>query len=329
MRLFSSIVVALACAGCAGAGPASEVGGKPVVGKTGNVDSVCQQYTRRLCVELGPSSESCRSVLGVVALLPNTACAAGLDAFDTTLERIAELRKDCEEVAEGICSALGEDGQACKAIRGDLPDIPPGHCGALLHDQERLIAMLRARQASSGPLNDERWAEITADSAPSFGPHDAAVVIVEFSDFQCPYCGEAAQTVQRIKKDYGTRVRLVFRQFPLSFHPHAQVAAQAALAAYDQGKFWEFHDLLFAHQDALEKDALLGYARQLGMDIEAFESAASGTSSASRVAEDLRLGEAVHVQGTPTMFINKQRIENAIDYEGVSQAIEAALAPAP
>ena len=295
----------------------------------GHDDGLCNDYARRLCIELGPHSETCQGILGVVALFPSTACAAGLEAIDTTIERIAELHKACETLAENVCHELGPDGQACLAIKGQLADIPPGQCKALLRDQERLIAILRERQADSGPLSDERWQELVGGSAPSLGPADAAVVLVEFSDFQCPYCGQAAETIHRIEQEYGTRIRLVFRQFPLSFHPYAQGAAQAALAAHAQGKFWEFHDLLFAHQDALGKDALLQYAGQTGLNIKDFEAASASEATTARVAEDVRLGEGVHVQGTPTMFINKQRIENAVDYESVSQAIEQVLGSAP
>ena len=318
------MTIAFACMGCAGTQPAS----KPVetaAAAPSRDNGVCDDYADRLCKELGPRTEACQAVLGVVALFPSTACVAGIEAFDTTQHRIAELRNDCDAVAERICSELGQDSQACAAVRGDLPDIPPGQCHALLKDQDRLVAMLQAREAASGPLSDDQWKALTAASAPSFGPPDAAVVLVEFSDFQCPYCGQAAETTQRIKKQYGDRVRFVFRQFPLSFHPLAAGAAQAALAAHEQGKFWEFHDLLFAHQDALANDALLGYAHQLGLDMKSFEAASTSDAIVARVAEDQRLGEGVHVQGTPTLFIDKQRIDNAIDFEGVSQAIEQAL----
>lgn len=324
MRVVRALAIVMIFTSCVGT-QSPVVEGEASVAGSGTLDSLCDDYARRLCTELGPRSESCRGVLGVVALLPSAACAAGLEAFDSTIERIAELRKACETLAANICGELGPDGQACLAIKGDLADIAPGQCKALLRDQERLIAMLRERQAASGSVTDERWQELIGGSAPSFGPPDAAVVIVEFSDFQCPYCEQAAATMHRIKEEYGTRIRFVFRQFPLSFHPHAMGAAQAALAAQEQGKFWEFHNLLFAHQDALGKEALLDYAGQVGLNIKAFEAASNSEATAARVAEDLRLGEGARVQGTPTMYINKRRIENAVDYESVSQAVEQVL----
>jgi protein-disulfide isomerase len=285
----------------------------------------CVDYAQRLCTELGPRTESCRAVVGIVALMSPHACEVGLAEFDTTLERIAELRKACETVANNICKELGKESEGCRAILQNLPEIPPGHCAALLHDQSQLIAALRQRQALDAPLSDERWQALLAGEPPGFGVAGAKVAVVEFSDFQCPYCAQAAATVQRLKQDYGSRIRFVFRHFPLPFHPNARAAAQAAIAAQDQGKFWEYHDLLFGNQDALSSDALLAYARKLGLDLDAFRTAAQGESSAHRVADDLRLGESVQIQGTPTLFIDKKRIEDPMDYEKVSKIVEEAL----
>jgi protein-disulfide isomerase len=268
-------------------------------------------------------------VVGVVAVMPARACSAGLAEFATTEGRIAELRKACVAVAERVCTELGQDNAACKAIKNDLPDIPPGHCAALLRDQDQLIAALRQREAMAGPIDDARWGALSAGKPPGFGAADARVVVVQFSDFQCPFCAEAAETARRLKADYATRIRFVFRQFPLAFHPDARGAARASLAAHDQGKFWEYHDLLFAHQDKLGREGLIEHARRAGLDVAAFSSALDGGSTAERVDEDLKLGQTVHVQGTPTMFINKDRVADPLDYDAVSRAVDEALAAAP
>jgi protein-disulfide isomerase len=286
----------------------------------------CAEYAQRICIELGTRTEACRGALGVVALMSPRACSAGVEDFDTTRTRIADLRKACETVAENVCNALGQDSESCKAIRQNLPDIPPGHCLALLHDQTQLVAALQQREAMNGPLSDEQWQALTAGHPPGFGAADARVVVVEFTDFQCPFCAQAAETMRRLKQDYATRIRVVVRQFPLSFHPNARNAAQAALAASDQGKFWEYHDLLFSHQDALGTDALVGYAQTLGLNPQAFSAAIGSESVKQRVADDLQLGESVQVQGTPTMFIDKKRVDNPIDYDAVSQTIDSELA---
>jgi predicted DsbA family dithiol-disulfide isomerase len=319
VRVISLLALVASCASTQ-----QEPAGQAKAVAAGSSDA-CGQYAQRLCTELGPRTESCRAVLGVVSLLPPRACEAGLSEFDTTLTRIAGLRKACQSVADKVCAELGADSEGCQAIRQNLPDIPPGHCAALLRDGDQLVTALRQRQALSGPVSDEHWKALIGGQPASFGAPEARVVVVEFSDFQCPYCAQAAETVRRIKQSYGERIRFVFRNFPLPFHANAQAAAQAALAAQGQGKFWEYHDLLFGNQGALGAEDLLGYARQLGLDLEAFRSAAQGAAIAQRVAEDVKLGESVQVQGTPTMFVDKKRIDDPTDYAAVSRAIDQAL----
>jgi protein-disulfide isomerase len=285
----------------------------------------CSHYAQRLCTELGTRSDSCRAVLAVLPLMSARACQAGIDDFDATLSRIAELRKICEQVADAVCAELGADSEGCRAIRQNLPQIPPGHCAALRRDQDQLLAALRQRQALNGPVSDERWAALLAGQPATFGAPAAKVVVVEFSDFQCPYCAQAASTVHRLRESYESRIHFVFRHFPLSFHPDARPAAQAALAAQAQGKFWEYHDLLFGHQGELGADALLDYARKLGLDLDAFRAASQSAATATRIADDVKLGESVQVQGTPTLFVDKQRIDDPLDYDVVARAVDQAL----
>ena len=282
-----------------------------------------------MCVELGTRTDACRSALGVVAVLPDSACAAGMADFETTQGRIAELRKACEAVVDRVCRELGPESESCAAIRGDLPQIPPGHCAALARDQDRLISVLRQREAMSAPLDDAKWKSLAAGTPPGFGAADAKVMVVAFSDFQCPFCAQAAETIHKLKENYAGRIRFVFRQFPLEFHADARGAAQASLAAHDQGKFWEFHDQLFAHQDALGATALVEHARAAGLDLNAFNAASAATSTAQRVKEDLELGASVHVQGTPTLFVDRRRVPDPLDYESVAEAIDEALAAKP
>jgi protein-disulfide isomerase len=325
MRNSSLVGLALCAVVACGCSSAPKTGAVSSGKEAAATTTACDDYAERLCKELGPRTDGCRSVLGTVTLLSSRACEAGLADFDTTLQHIAALRKACEAVAANICAELGRESEGCRAIQQNLPEIPPGHCAALLRDQSQLIAALRQREALSGPLSDERWQALLAGEPAGFGTADAAVAVVEFSDFQCPYCAQAAATVHRLKQDYEGRIRFVFRHFPLPFHPNAQAAAQAALAAQEQGKFWEYHDLLFGNQDALGPEALLAYARKAGLDLDAFRAASSGESTAARVASDLRLGESVQVQGTPTLFINKQRVDNPMDYDKVAQLVDQAL----
>jgi protein-disulfide isomerase len=144
------------------------------------------------------------------------------------------------------------------------------------------------------------------------GPDDAPVTLVEYGDYECPYCGMAAPIVKRAQQDIGSRLRFIFRNFPLAeAHPHARLAAQAAEAAGAQGKFWEMHDTLFEHQDALEAEDLVGYAKSLGLDAAQFARELEAGTYEKRVRDDFRSGVRSGVNGTPTFFVNGSRYDGS------------------
>lgn len=286
----------------------------------------CDRYTQRLCDSLGDKTEPCRALRSVREWLPDSACLAGLTDIDTSLARIADLRKDCEALTTRLCSALGEQSVTCEEIKSDLPEVPPGQCRTLLQHYPELLAQLQEREARAQPLADEQWLALQQGSPPAFGPTDAKVTIVEFSDFQCPYCAQASETVKRIRETYGDKVRFVFRQFPLSFHKHAHGAAEAALAAHAQGKFWPYHDRLFEHQDQLDRKDLETYASELGLDVAAFKKGLDDGTFDGQIDADIALAREANVDGTPTMFINKRRAPNPTEFDAVAPLIDAALA---
>ncbi len=142
------------------------------------------------------------------------------------------------------------------------------------------------------------------------GPEDAAVTLVEYGDFQCPHCGRAYPIVKAVQKTMGRQMRFVYRHFPISEdHENAIPAAEASEAAAAQGKFWEMHDLLFEHQDALDEDSLAGYARELGLDVERFTQEMHDHTYGERVKEDFSSGLRSGANGTPTFFINGERYD--------------------
>jgi Na+/H+ antiporter NhaA len=158
------------------------------------------------------------------------------------------------------------------------------------------------------------------------GPVEAPVTVVEYGDFECPYCGQAEPVVRELLRDFGD-VTYVWRHLPLNdVHPNAQQAAEAAEAATEQGAFWEMHDLLLDHQEALGFDDLLGYAEQLGLDVERFEEDLRTRVGARRVAEDVDSADLSGVSGTPTFFINGIRHYGAYDIATLSGAVKAARA---
>jgi protein-disulfide isomerase len=144
------------------------------------------------------------------------------------------------------------------------------------------------------------------------GPGDAPVTLVEYGDYECPYCGMAYPIVKAVQRKLGSQLRFVFRNFPLAeIHPHARHAAQAAEAAAAQGKFWEMHDMLFEHQHALDDEDLIAYARSLGLDAERVARELEAGTYAKRVRDDFRNGVRSGVNGTPTFFVNGERYEGS------------------
>jgi protein-disulfide isomerase len=157
------------------------------------------------------------------------------------------------------------------------------------------------------------------------GPADAPVTLVEYGDYECPYCGKAYPVVKEIQERLGDRLRFVFRNFPLNtIHEHAGVAAQAAEAAGAQGKFWPMHDILYEHQEDLADADLHQYALKVGLEIYQFDSDLSSERFAKRVREDFRGGVRSGVNGTPTFFINGVRYNGEHTLEGMLPALEAA-----
>ncbi|MGZ4250561.1 MAG: Na+/H+ antiporter NhaA, partial [Solirubrobacteraceae bacterium] len=160
------------------------------------------------------------------------------------------------------------------------------------------------------------------------GPLDAPLTLVEYGDYECPYCGQAEQVVRELLRDFGD-LRYVWRHLPLNdVHPHAQLAAEAAEAAGAQGKFWEMHDLLLSRQDALTLSELLRYADELGLDSERFRAYLRKRKRAGRVAEDVESADRSGVTGTPSFFINGRRHYDAYDVDTLSAAVRAARARA-
>jgi protein-disulfide isomerase len=191
--------------------------------------------------------------------------------------------------------------------------------------QQALISSLREKYEVSSFLEPMRT-EVAAGDGPSQGPADAPVTIVEFSDFQCPFCSRVIPTLERVTEEYGEKVRLVFRQFPLHrIHPDAQKAAEASFCADDQGKFWEMHDAMFADQGGLAVDKLKEKAGALELDEAAFAECLDSDKYADRVDADLQAGTAAGVSGTPALFINGRFLSGAQPFDEIAKVIDDEL----
>ena len=184
-----------------------------------------------------------------------------------------------------------------------------------------------AAAPSAPPPADEKIYKVDAGDAASKGPRTAPVQIVEFSDFQCPYCGRVVPTVKQIEETYGNKVRFSFRNYPLPFHQHAELAAEAALAAKAQGKFWEMHDKLFANQQALDRASLERYAAELGLDVARFKADLDSGKLKDEISKDTLYVNGITGGGmsTPTFFINGHRITGAVPFESFAQVIDREL----
>jgi len=168
---------------------------------------------------------------------------------------------------------------------------------------------------------------VDVEGEPARGSAEAPVTIVEFSDFECPFCSRVVPTLDQIQEHYGDRVRLVFKQFPLrGIHPNAQKAAEASLCAEEQGKFWELHDAMFADQRNLAVPALKAKAAELGLDGAEFAECLDSDRYQAAVEEDLQQGSAIGISGTPAMVINGRLISGAVPYEDIARVVDEELA---
>jgi protein-disulfide isomerase len=168
--------------------------------------------------------------------------------------------------------------------------------------------------------------QIPVAGAPSVGPANAKITIVEFSDFQCPYCAQAIGEINALLKAYPTKIKLIFKQFPLETHPQADLAAAAAIAAHKQGKFWPMHDAMFAHRDNLSRKNILLLAKEIGLNVDQFESDIDSTEVRETVVRDVQDGDRAHVEGTPTLFIGGQRYNGPVTLASLKPIIDAELA---
>lgn len=167
--------------------------------------------------------------------------------------------------------------------------------------------------------------EFDLSNTPFKGDEDAAVTVVEFADFECPYCRDAASTLKVASEKFGDRVAIYFMNFPLSSHANAELAARAAMAAHMQGKFWPMHDLLFKHQKALSPAKIDQLARQVGVNFEKFKRDLKSPEVARRVQADKAAGENAQITGTPTIFINGSRYMGDRSQDAILAAIKNAL----
>lgn len=219
------------------------------------------------------------------------------------LAQVGELLAPCPEVPVSIAQCVNE-ARPCKTC---LP-----------------AAQFLARQVQAGRAKKEREEAFRArfdaskvkpidvDGSPTVGPPDAAVTIVEWADFQCPFCRLVSPMLDAIVERFDGQVRLVYKFYPLKGHPQGEIAARAAVAAMNQGKFWEMHHLLFDNQERLEQPDLEKYAKQLKLDVAQFRKDMTSADTTERIEKDKKRAEELNLEGTPFLFVNGREADLSI-----------------
>jgi protein-disulfide isomerase len=246
----------------------------------------------------------------LIALLVAGAAACGHAGDDTSALDGEPQRAPAAQQALAAKAAARPAGKvAAPAPRDEAAD---GECNCHDHPGDA---------AAEAKVEDVR-----VGAAPIRGAERAPVTVVVFTDFQCPFCARAEKTMAALTQKYAGRVRVAFKNNPLPFHENGRLAARAAMAAGEQGKFWEYHDALFAHQDALGREALEGYAKDLGIDLVRFRAALESSHIAAAVDADVAEAGALDVKGTPCFFVNGRRIVGAQPLAAFEAAVDEALA---
>ena len=183
-----------------------------------------------------------------------------------------------------------------------------------------------ARPSAPGRPDPSKVYDIEVGDSPVRGSESAEITIVEWADFQCPFCVRVNPTLERVTKEYGDKVRFSFKHLPLSMHSKARAAHQAAEAAHRQGKFWEMHDRIFAKPKDLSEETYLRYANEIGLDVDQYKSDFSSSSVRKKVDADLAEARKLGVSGTPSFFINGRFLSGAQPYGAFARVIDEELA---
>ncbi len=231
---------------------------------------------------------------------------------EPTAEEVQKLYDDNKEELEG---------QTLEQLRPQLIQYLKQQKMAERHQQflEELRKKYKATTALQPPV-----VQVSDGGRPARGPASAPVTIIEFSDYECPFCKRASSTVAEVLRHYGDKVRFVHRDFPLNFHQHARLAAEAAACAHAQGKFWEYHDRLWKAED-LSESGLKSLAKETGLDATKFDECLQKKPHTAAIDRDIEDGTAAGVNGTPAFFINGRMLSGAQPFEAFKQVIDEEL----
>jgi protein-disulfide isomerase len=325
------IAVVLAFANPAGASAAT--GSGPVVAEVGKHKITQQEVDAKIKVQLYDARKQAVDDMVDDYLLQQAAKKEKLSVADYLKREVQD--KATAEVNDAVAKKFYDEN------KDKIPVLKSA--GSYDKIKDRLIQALRQRDAQE--QHEQLLARLRKDGGvkillvpprvdvslgagghPTLGPKDAPVKMIEFADFQCPFCKRSEDAVQAVHKKYGNQVQLIFMDFPLSFHPHAMPAANAARCAGSQGKFWQYHDALFADQSKLDPADLKATAKTLGLNMAKFNACFDKDQYSKEIQQDLNEGHKLNVNGTPTFFINGREVVGAQPAENIEGIIDQELA---
>ena len=304
--------------------PVAEVNGKPVT--MADLETMLAPQLAKLEQDRQKLLEQGLDRLVEQKLMETEAAARGIDVL--ALQQ-AEIQGKISEVTDAEVATWYQENQA--RVQGrPMEQIAPQIKQFLTQQrgqtvQEEFIKSLRGKYKTRILMDVARVAVAEAGSPSKGGPVGSPVTIIEFSDFQCPFCSRVNPSIDQAKATFGDKVRFVFRQFPLNIHPQAPKAAEASLCANEQGKFWEMHDALFANQQKLSVPDLKATALTIGVDAAKFDACLDSGKMAEIVARDMADGQTAGVSGTPALFVNGRFINGAVPYEELAKVINDEL----
>jgi protein-disulfide isomerase len=329
----TTAVIAVALALASPVRATAATGSDPVLAQIGGHKITQQEVDSKIKVQLYDARKEALDQMVDDYLLQRAAKKDKLSVTDYVKREVDD--KAAADINDAMAKKFYDDNKdkipALKSA-GSYDKIKDRLIGALRQrdaqvQHEQLMARLRKEGDAKILLEPPRInVDLSAAGHPTLGPKNAPVTVIEFADFQCPFCKRSEDAVKAIHEKYGDRIQLVFMDFPLSFHPHAMPAANAARCANAQGKFWQYHDALFADQSKLEPADLKATAKTLGLDTAKFNACFDKNQYSEAIQQDLEEGHRLNVNGTPTFFIDGREIVGAQPPENFVSIIDQELA---
>ncbi len=330
--LMAAAIAAAAVAFLAGTPPAAAADASPVVATVGTHKITQQEVDNKIKVQLYDARKKELDDMVDTYVLQQAAAKEHLSVADFVKREVDD--KVDAQVTEATAKKFYDANKDKIAALKTLPyDKIKDRLLAALRQresqgaQEELMARLRKQYGVKVLMQAPRL-EVASAGHPTLGPDGAPVKVIEFGDFQCPFCKRSEDTVKAVREKYGNKVQLVFMDFPLSFHDHAMQAASAARCAGEQDKFWQYHDALFADQSKLAPADLKATAKKLGLDTAKFDACFDKGKYNEAIQQDVAEGRKLNVSGTPTFFIDGRQVVGAQPLPKFQQIIDEELAQA-